>query len=240
MPAAAGACMESAMFPWTKITGLGDTNLMAPAALLIGLWLLLARRPRELGWWCLLLALAMALVSATKIAFIGWGIGIPALNFTGISGHTTFALAVLPVMTFLLLQHRPMALRRAGVAAGLLCGLLVGVSRLVLGFHSTSEVVSGALLGTAVSLGFIRVAGSLRVHSLKPVLVGCSFAVLAAASTLQAAPTQHLFVRVALYMSGHEQPYVRGRLPRYPAQAGDGWRPALFRFPAPDCMARAR
>lgn len=224
------------MFSWTKITHLGDTSLMAPAALLIGLWLLLTRRPRELGWWCLLLALAMVLVSVTKIAFIGWGIGIPALNFTGISGHTTFAMAVLPVMAYLLLPHRPMPVRQAGVAVGLLCGLLVGISRLVLGFHSTSEVVSGALLGTAVSLGFVRMAGSLRAHSLKPVLVACSFVVLAAASTLQAAPTQHLFVRVALYISGHERPYVRSRAPRYTAQARVGIFPALFRFPAPDCL----
>lgn len=225
------------MLPWTKITNLGDTSLMAPAALLIGLWLLLARRPRQFGWWSLLLALAMVLVSVTKIAFIGWGIGIPALDFTGISGHSTFAMAVLPVMAFLLLQHRPPAVRHAGVALGLLLGLLVAASRLVLGFHSVAEVAAGALLGAAVSLGFVRLSAALRVPVLKPALIGFSAVVLLAASTLQAAPTQHMFVRVALYISGHERPYVRSRAPRYTAQAQGVLRPALFRFPAPAVAA---
>lgn len=205
------------MFSWTKITHLGDASLMAPAALLIGLWLLAARRRRLLFWWCLLLAFAMLLVAASKIAFIGWGIGIPSLDFTGISGHTTFAMAVLPVLAFLLLQHYPAPLRGGAVALALLLALLVGISRLVLSFHSAAEVIAGYLLGAAVSVGFIWISGSVRRTPLSGVLLGASLAILLAASSLQAAPTQYWLVRVALYVSGHDQPFVRSRPLAFPA-----------------------
>lgn len=226
------------MLPWTKITYLGDTSLMAPAALVIGLWLLVTHRQRLLWYWCGLLGPALALVAATKIAFLGWGIGIPALNFTGFSGHATFATAVLPVMAFLLLQHRSVALRTAGVLAGLALGLLVGMSRLRLGVHSSAEVIAGCMLGALVSLGFIRVSSFVRPAVLHRALAGVGLALLFAASYTQAAPTQRLFVRVALYLSGHDQPYVRGVPTDFSTWPVGAIRLTHFRYPAPNTAAR--
>lgn len=219
------------MYFWTKITHLGDTSLMAPAAFIIGVWLLVARREQLLWWWCALLAAAIVLVSLTKIAFIGWGIGIPALDFTGISGHTTFSIAVWPVLAFLVLQRAPQIMRTTGVLFGLLLGLLVGISRLVLHNHSLSEVAAGCVLGMLVSLTFIWIAGSLDRNLLSRSLMILSIPVLLAASFSQAAPTQRWFVRVALYASGHEQPFVRGRH-QFRRSANDGRRAILeaFRF----------
>lgn len=226
------------MLPWTKITYLGDTSLMAPAALLIGLWLLAVHRQRLLWYWCALLGSALALVAATKIAFLGWGIGIPALNFTGFSGHATFATAVLPVMAFLLLQRRPVLVRAAGVLFGLGLGLLVGMSRLRLGVHSGTEVIAGCMLGALVSLGFVRVSGSVRPAVLNLALAGVGLALLFAASYTQAAPTQRLFVHVALYLSGHDQPYVRGAPTDFSTRPVGSVRLAYFRYPAPNAGAR--
>lgn len=199
------------MLPWTKITHLGDTSLMAPAALAICLWLLAAHRHRLLYWWCVLLTFATLLVVGSKIAFIGWGIGIPALDFTGISGHTTFAMAVLPVVAFLVLQHRSASLRASVVLLALAIGLLVGISRLVLEFHSAAEVVAGYLLGAAVSIGFIWISGTVHRAPLSQMLLAASLTALLAASSMQAAPTQYWLTRAALYVSGHEQPFVRSR-----------------------------
>jgi len=222
------------MLPWTKLTHLGDTSLIAPAALLIGLWLLVARRHRLLCWWCALLTGSMLLVAGSKIAFIGWGVGIPALNFTGISGHTTFAMAVWPVLAFLVLQHYPPLLRTGGVVFALTIAVLVGFSRLVLQFHSTAEVVAGYLLGATVSIVFIWISGSLRHTSLSRMLLATSLAALLAASSIQAAPTQYWLIRVALYVSGHEQPFVRSQPLAFPADNRGAIRLATFHYQASD------
>lgn len=208
------------MFLWTKITHLGDTSLMAPAAFIVGLWLLVAKREQLLWWWCALLASAIVLVSLTKIAFIGWGLGIPTLDFTGISGHSTFAMAILPVMAFLVLQRTPQGIRTAGVLFGLILGLLVGISRLELQTHSLSEVIAGCGLGALVSLTFIWIACTVDRNILNRSLVVLSIPVLLAASFSQAAPTQRWFVHVALYASGHEQPFVRGNHQARPSASG--------------------
>jgi hypothetical protein len=52
--------------------------------------------------WPSLFTLAALLVVSTKIAFEAWGIGIGALDFTGISGHAMTATSVLAVAGYLL------------------------------------------------------------------------------------------------------------------------------------------
>ncbi|MFC6518687.1 hypothetical protein ACFQAT_01865 [Undibacterium arcticum] len=81
-----------------KITSVGGITVMAPAAIAITVWLVVERSWRVALWWCLLFAAGMGLVVATKIAFIGWGIGIRSLDFTGFSGHSMRATAVIPVL----------------------------------------------------------------------------------------------------------------------------------------------
>src|SRR5712692_9155992 len=98
------------MISWMKITGFGGTAVMMPAAAVIVAWLLAGRAWRMALWWCLLFSFGIGIVVATKLAFIGWGIGVRSLDFTGISGHSMRATAVIPVMLYLLLlKARPVA-----------------------------------------------------------------------------------------------------------------------------------
>jgi hypothetical protein len=78
-----------------------------PAALIITIWLLTGRLWHLAALWCLLFGIAMLAVVATKIAFLGWGIGSEALDFTGISGHAARATAIFPVLFYLGLQNPP-------------------------------------------------------------------------------------------------------------------------------------
>ena len=212
------ALQRARLMFWNKLTHLGDTSLMAPAAILICLWLLLAQRRRLLLWWGVLLTSAAILVSLTKIAFIGWGIGSEALDFTGISGHTTFATLMWPTIAFLLLQRAPRWLCALGVLGGLWLGLLVGVSRVTLGMHSPVEAVSGWLLGAGTSLSFISIAASTHLIALRRWLMACSFLVLTGAGFLHSAPTQYWLIQVALYLSGHERPFERGDWQKTPSE----------------------
>ncbi|SAL55284.1 PA-phosphatase-like phosphoesterase [Caballeronia cordobensis] len=194
---------------WISITALGSVGVMGPAALIVAAWLAVGYRWKYAGAWLALLGAASGLVALSKIAFIGWGIGMRHLDFTGISGHALMSTAVLPVAIFVALLPARGALRAAGVAAGLLLGVWVGVSRVVLNAHSVSEVVAGCMLGAIVALAFVRIAWRAEAGKLSPAPVAASLAVVVVALHGVPVPTQHWITEIALGLSGHERPYVR-------------------------------
>lgn len=198
------------MIPWMQITSVADTVVTLPAAATIAVWLLASRASRMAFWWCLFFTAGLAAVAATKIAFIGWGVGISALEFMGMSGHAMRATAVFPVIFYLLLQRSPPVVRASGVLFGILLGVLVGLSRIALNVHSISEVIAGCAVGGAVSLGFIWIARGLpRLHLNRRIIALGLFALLPTAYA-KPAPTNQWMNAVALYLSGHDVPYKRG------------------------------
>ncbi|MGZ3253144.1 MAG: phosphatase PAP2 family protein [Burkholderiaceae bacterium] len=197
------------MIPWTTITSLGDIQAMAPVAATIGLGLAIGRAWRMAILWCVLLAVSLGLVVTSKVAFIGWCIGSPTLDFTGFSGHAMRVTAIAPVLFYLLLQHASSKARAAGIFLGLMCGAVVGISRLALHDHSTAEVVAGWALGALVSLGFILIFRSAKTFVLNKWLVALSLAIILAAPYAEPAPTQSWMIDVALFISGHDQPCTR-------------------------------
>jgi hypothetical protein len=200
------------MNDWTDLTRFGDITVTTLLATAIAAWLFAEDEKRLSLWWTLLYGGAMGVVIATKMAFIGWGIGIRALDFAGFSGHAMRAAAVMPVLFYLILQRARFPLRVGGVAVGLLVAALVGFSRLALHTHSVSEVVAGWLLGAAVSLVFVQLAGRLlNGHVFKPLRVTLILMALLPAPYVYPAPTQQWLTDLTLYVTGHEQPFPRIR-----------------------------
>lgn len=209
---------------WQVITHLGSSSLLMPALALVlgGLWEAGLRNIAQR--YALHLALAVALTVFTKCLFFGWGIGIAALDFTGISGHTLLATTILP----LVLRGIPWpALQRGGwlPALSALLVMAVGVSRVVLGAHSVSEVVAGWVLGAAVVLPTLRaLAAEGQPHLLPHWASKVAPLVLLLAlhsSTATYLPTHSLEVRLALLVSGQGKPFARHHLhrPATPAPA---------------------
>ncbi|HEV7814957.1 MAG TPA: phosphatase PAP2 family protein [Janthinobacterium sp.] len=197
------------MHCWLALSLLGSMAVMGPAGLAVGVWLAAGQYWRLAFNWCLLFGAGMALVVATKIAFIGWGIGVHSLQFAGFSGHAMRAGAVLPVFLFVLLKEAGVFWRRAGVLAGCVVAILITMSRLVLGYHSTSEAVTGCLLGFMVAFAFIWLAGAGRDFAISRGLVALSFGSLLFTPRAEPVPTEQLITRAALFMSGHERPFSR-------------------------------
>jgi len=198
------------MIDWTDITTYGDVTITSLAAAAIAAWLFIEDEKRLAFWWSVLFAAGMGIVIATKMAFIGWGIGIRALDFAGFSGHAMRAAAVLPVLLYLILQRTCFIVRAGGVVFGFACAAMIGVSRIVLHTHSVSEVVAGLLLGAAVSLTFIHIAHtSLSKHVFKPLRIALSLLALLPAPYVHPAPTQQWLTELTLYFSGHDHPYPR-------------------------------
>lgn len=147
---------------WTLITQLGNALWLLPAAALLAAWLWWGGARRMAWGWMLCFGGAVFLVLASKVAFLGFGIGIRRLDFTGISGHATVATAVFTMLLYVWPRSRADWVPRMAVAAGMAIGLAVGVSRLVLRAHSLSEVVAGCVLGAAAALAAITWGRRLR------------------------------------------------------------------------------
>lgn len=142
-----------------KLAYAGDPALMLPAAAAVAVWLLIGRAWRLALWWCVLFGAGLALVVASKIAFLAWGTGLQAPGFKAVSGHAMQTTAVLPVLFYLLLQYRAPIRRAAAVLLGLACGTAMGAFLVAFGFHTVLEALAGCVIGGAVSLAFVALSG---------------------------------------------------------------------------------
>ena len=82
------------MSGWSLLSSLGGLGITVPLAVAVALWLALAHCRRLAALWLLLLGVLASVVVLTKLAFLGWGIGIEAWAMAGISGHAARAAAV--------------------------------------------------------------------------------------------------------------------------------------------------
>lgn len=149
---------------WYWITAWGDAAVMVPCAAVIALWLLGQGARSLLGRWLLRLLPGQLTVAGSKVAYLVWGVGLPGLAFRGISGHAFDSALVLPVLAWLLAGLAGSADYRVAWALGWLLAVLVAVSRVVLGFHFSAEVVIGCALGGLLSFNFIQHAALARFN----------------------------------------------------------------------------
>jgi membrane-associated phospholipid phosphatase len=206
---------------WHLITRLGEVQILLPAALLAA-WVLVARRDnwRTAAIWLCCLGLAIALTLASKLAFIGWGLGLPAFNFSGVSGHAMMSAAMYPVLLATLVPARSAAGRWAAFGFGVGLALLVGVSRVQVGAHSWSEVVAGLAVGGTVTVLVLVAQGLPR--GLPRLSMATSVAVpLAIAVWLTVMPafgpafnSHSVVTQWSLRLSGRPAPYTRSEMLR--------------------------
>ncbi len=214
---------------WITITNFGGAAVMLPAAAAITAWLLLGRVWRMALAWALLFGIGALLVALSKMLFLGWGIGIRAIDFTGISGHAMLAAAVFPTVAHLVLQKRSPHVRLCGAALALALSLGVAVSRVALIAHSVSEAVAGCALGFAVSAAFIHLTRKLEAPRLSALPMALSLFVLIMLLHGERLPTQRWITDAALQLSGREHPFRRAR---WKASGLPGVTPAITRQPA--------
>lgn len=196
---------------WYSITSLGGAGMTLPLAFAIALWLALGYSWRMAAGWLLLLGAAIGVVTVTKLAFLGWGVGVRELDFTGVSGHAMLSTAVYPVAFFLMLLPATRAIRLFGVLLGLAAGVAVGLSRVALSAHSPSEAVTGCLTGALAALLFVRIAWNREPGRLSALPVAVSMLMLAVLMHGVHVPTQRWVTRIALKVSGHDRPFIRAK-----------------------------
>jgi membrane-associated phospholipid phosphatase len=199
---------------WQWFTRFGESGIVIPMAALLFICLLAdARSLRPVRVWLLPLGVAVTVTTVSKIAFIGFGIGIAAIDFTGFSGHAMFSAAIYPVLAMTLLARAPVRWQVAGITLGYLFAVAVGVSRVVVGAHSTSEVVLGWLIGAAAS----GVAVIALDHMPRARFAGALTLVLAAWLWVAPqgpvlVPSHDMVTRLSLKLADRTTPYTRADL----------------------------
>ena len=196
---------------WYSITSLGSAGMTLPLAFAIALWLVVGYNWRLAAAWLGLLGAAIVVVTGTKLAFLGWGVGVRELDFTGVSGHSMLSTAVYPVVLFLMLLPAQPRIRLIGVLAGLAAGIAVGLSRVVLSAHSPSEAITGCLVGALTAIAFVRIAWNAERGRLSALPVAVSMLALAALMHGVHVPTQRWVTHIALKVSGHNHPFIRAK-----------------------------
>jgi hypothetical protein len=153
----------------------GDSTVLLPSAAAVFMVLFLRRPSRQIAWqWGLLFGITGAIVSASKLAFMGWGIGIRELDFTGFSGHTALSTAFWPIFLWLLCARGSVALRRTAMVMGY-AGWPRGVFPSGDSCPLLSEVIAGLLLGACGSALFLLLQrNSSRVVDAQLSWGGCS------------------------------------------------------------------
>jgi membrane-associated phospholipid phosphatase len=236
------------MIWWYHLSALGGLNVTALLALAIAAWLVGARCWRLALAWCLLFGAALFIAAASQMAFLGWGIGVRALAFTGFSGHATRAAVVFPVALYLLLERRGRRSRerapglppdgrierrrrgwwRAAVLAGVLLAVAVAVARVKVRAHTPSEAAAGCALGLILAWLFIARTRAARDHSPRPLLLGLLVAsfLLPRADPLN---SHQWLTAAALKLSGSDRVWLR-----------DGWQPARNPYVPPCAPSKRR
>ncbi|UGQ48891.1 phosphatase PAP2 family protein [Massilia endophytica] len=201
---------------WSALSVLGSLAVTGPLGVAIALWLLAGRSWRLTLSWLLLFGAGMAMVVATKVAFIGWGVGIPEVKFAGLSGHAMRACAVFPVAFYLAFRRAQPAWRRGAFAVGVLLAVLISFSRLPVLAHSASEVVLGGAVGFAVAAAFIALSRADHPALFGRVLAALCVPVLLLAPRAEPVPTEQWMRELALYLSGKDKPHERNWTLRSP------------------------
>ncbi|HIE5512654.1 TPA: phosphatase PAP2 family protein [Stenotrophomonas maltophilia] len=187
---------------WSSLSALGDSRWLLPMALVLLLTLPRSETNLKARWLCAIAA-AACVTLASKLAFMGWGIGIKSLHFTGFSGHAAMSSAVYPMVGVLLAGPERRA-RVVGLMSGVLLAVAIAWSRVPLHAHSLSEVIAGLGLGLGCSAWALRGTAPSR----RPNAVTATTAVLAGMFlplTLPDIQTHQLVIALAKFISGRTE-----------------------------------
>ena len=187
---------------WRTLSALGDSRWLLPMALV--LLITLPRADARLKWrWLLAITVTASVTLASKLAFMGWGIGIKSVHFTGFSGHAAMSSVIYPIVGGLLAGAGKRA-RATGLLIGALLAAAIAWSRIPLHAHSLSEVIAGLMLG----LGFSGWALRAALPSGRPTGLVVAVAMLAGMVlplTLPDLHTHQLVIALAKLISGRAE-----------------------------------
>lgn len=209
------------------LTTLGQAEILVPLTFTLALWLLASRQP-ESGWrWIAGLRLAGLLTLASKIAFIGWGIGSAEFDFTGFSGHAMLSAASYPLLFRMLFTAGVStgagmpgikANSWLGVGTGYAIAAGIAVSRVVVGAHSPAESLAGFALGAAVSASVLWRPWQNSISISRPAQATVLLYLLILPGLAPQSHSHRWITALTLQLADHARPFTRADLHREPSK----------------------
>jgi hypothetical protein len=199
---------------WIWITRLGESHIVLPVAFVLVLAFAFLNADRCVRAWAVVLGLAIAITTASKIAFMGWGLGIASLDFTGFSGHAMLSAAIYPVLGHVFARRRLGSTAWWGAVLGYTLAILIAISRVTVHAHSVSEVVAGFALGAAASACAMGLMVRTKAHIPRWAWLGGIAWLLAMPLVVKSSGAHGALTRVALALSHRQEPFYRSDLHR--------------------------
>jgi membrane-associated phospholipid phosphatase len=135
------------------ITDFGDLAVLLPLVAVVTVWLIAIRQPRAAIWWLAAVALCMGSTAVLKIYFY---VCPPLTDLRNPSGHTSLSLLVYGALTLAVATSVTGWKRVAVIASGAAFIAAIGISRVVIHFHSILEVALGSVVGICALALFAR------------------------------------------------------------------------------------
>lgn len=186
------------------ISQFGASLLLGPMCIALALWQRFTGNRHDARLWPMCIILVVLTTAALKVYFSACSIHL--FNVHSISGHAAFsaiAYGGISVVTFASSRRYWAIAGRIVVAAWV---LMIGASRVVVGAHTTAEVIVGLAIGAA---GVALFAGRYQSREPRPA-VALILAAAAVAVVVADVPVQRFSVEPYLHWLGAQlTPYGR-------------------------------
>lgn len=136
------------------LTDFADQSVLLPLCVLMAGGLVLLGWKRGAFAWVVTACVTLGVLVALKVVLLACGWLWTGGMVQSPSGHTASSTLVYGSLGALAVRHRWPEIPALAFAPALVVALLIGASRLVLGVHTPTEVVIGALIGLA-GVGFL-------------------------------------------------------------------------------------
>lgn len=143
----------------TFLTDFADQAVVLPLVGAVALALAVLGWWRGAAAWLVAVGATFGTVLALKLGLLACGPVFGPFGLHSPSGHTAAAAMVAGGLAAILTGWP-----RAALVAALAAAVVIGVSRVLLGFHSVPEVVTGGFVGCLGAVGLAYLAGRPRVR----------------------------------------------------------------------------
>ncbi len=146
------------------ITDFADQATLLPLVATVAVVLALQRRWRLAGAWVAAIASVLGILLVLKLADFACGWRVPLLGPDGFdlnspSGHTGAATVTFGAIAGLMAARSRLGVRATVVIAAAVAGIVIGITRIMLGAHTMAEVVLAFGIGLIGAGLFAALAG---------------------------------------------------------------------------------
>jgi membrane-associated phospholipid phosphatase len=155
------------------VTIFGDGAILVPLSGAVFVYLIYTKQLPLALEWALTIGICLLMTLCAKLLLLACGAAVPQMDLRSPSGHVSFS-AVFYGCAAVLAGGKLTGWKRYAIGFGVtVLIILIGVSRVRIGAHSTSETIAGFLIGLpcVAIFAYLRSRGEIQTDRLIPITV---------------------------------------------------------------------